>query len=51
MIGQSENLVLGSLGLGKHWANTTGQGRQNEIRRDGKYGSSHYTKTGAIDPY
>jgi len=43
--------VLGSLGLAQHRANTTGQGCQNEIRRDGKYGSSHYTKTGAIDPY
>jgi hypothetical protein len=30
---------------------TTGQGRQNEIRRDGKYGSSHQGKAGAIDLY
>jgi hypothetical protein len=51
MIEQSENLILNSLGLPKYRPNTTGHGRQNEIRRDGKYGSAYVGKNGALDTY
>lgn len=45
MVGQTENLVLMSLGLGNNG------GRVNEIKKDGQHGSAFIGKHGSNDPY
>jgi hypothetical protein len=49
MIGQTENLILNSLGMPSH--SNKSHGKMNEIRKDGRYGSAFVGKTGAADPF
>lgn len=49
MIGQTENMILNSLGIQQH--SNKSHGKMNEIRKDGRYGSAFVSKNGATDPF